>query len=166
MTGQEMGTDGGAGAGGAPATVDAALGRIAELEERLAALGAERDAASARVTELEGAVAKRAAADGEPAGGESAVLAEARATGLGYLRRALLAEHAGALVPELVTGDTPEQLEASVEAARTAWDRATEAAKQALRADRVPAGAPARNGADPSAEGLSPLGKIARGLRA
>ena len=160
VTRQETGRDGDAGGGEAPATLEAALGRIAELEERLAALGTERDAASARVTELEGTVTGRSAAEGE-----ATALAEARAAGLGYLRRALLAEHAGAVVPELVTGDTPEQLEASVEVARAAWDRATEAARQALRADRVPAGAPARNGTDPSAEGLSPLGKIARGLR-
>ena len=151
---------GGAGGGEVPATLEAALGRIAELEERLVALGAERDAASTRVTELEGTVAERSAADGDVA-----ALAEARAAGVGYLRRALLAEHAGAVVPELVTGDTPEQLEASVEVARAAWDHATEAARQALRANRVPAGAPARNGTDPSTEGLSPLGKIARGLR-
>ena len=157
---REGGRDTGAGGGEEPATLEAALGRIAELEERVTALGAERDAASTRVAELEGTVVERSAADGE-----STALAEARATGIGYLRRALLAEHAGAVVPELVTGDTPERLEASVAPARAAWDRATEAAKQALRADRVPAGAPARNGADPSTEGLSPLGKIARGLR-
>ena len=156
----------GASAGGeeAPATLEAALGRIAELEGRLAALGAERDTAGAQAgaqaAESEGMVAERAAD-----AGESAALSEARTAGIGYLRRALLAEHAGTVVPELVTGDTPEQLEASVEVARAAWDRATEAARQALRAGRVPAGAPARNGTDPSTEGLSPLGKIARGLR-
>ncbi|MDP8921712.1 MAG: hypothetical protein M3O34_02415, partial [Chloroflexota bacterium] len=160
VTGRAAGRNASAGGSEASATLEAALGRIAELEERLAALGAERDTASARVMELEEPVTERSAAEGE-----SAALAEARAAGLGYLRRALLAEHAGMIVPELVTGDTPDQLEASVDRARAAWDRATEAAKQALRADRVPAGAPARNGTDPSAEGLSPLGKIARGLR-
>ena len=160
VTHQETERDGDAGGGEAPTTLEAALGRIAELEEQLAALGPERDAASDRVTEQEGTVTERSTVDGE-----SSALAEARAASVGYLRRALLAEHVGTVVPELVTGDTPEQLEASVEGARAAWDRATEAARQALRADRVPAGAPARNGTDPSAEGLSPLGKIARGLR-
>ena len=155
---REEGRDASVGGGEAPATLEAALGRIAELEERLAALGGERGTTSTE--ERQGTVTEGLTGDGE-----SAALAEARAAGIGYLRRAILAENAGALVPELVTGDTPEQLEASVAHARAAWDRATEAAKQALRADRVPAGAPARNGADPSAEGLSPLGKIARGLR-
>ncbi len=93
-----------------------------------------------------------------------AALAEARAEGVAYLRRALLAEHAGRVVPELVTGETPEALTASIAGATAAWDRATESAKQALRADHVPAGAPARTG-DAGAEGLSSLGKIARGLR-
>src|SRR5688572_22617830 len=40
----------------------------------------------------------------------------AGATALGERRRALLAEHAGRVVPELVTGSTVEELEASIAA--------------------------------------------------
>ena len=142
--------------GEAPPTLEAALGRIAELEGRLAVLGADGGS-------------EEAGESGESGESEDASdttrLAEISATSVAHLRRALLAENRGKVVPELVTGDTPEALEASVGVARAAWDRATEAARQALRADRVPAGAPARNGADAGAEGLSPLGKIARELK-
>src|SRR5712692_6309496 len=59
-------------------------------------------------------------------------------------RRALLAEHAGQVVGELVTGATVEELNASVDAARTAYGRALEAARQELGAMAVPVGASPR----------------------
>jgi hypothetical protein len=80
-------------------------------------------------------------------------------------RRALLAENAGRVVPELVIGDSVEGLEASLEVAR----RAFEAVRASTLAEVV-AGAPvgAGNGQrDPAVdvETLSPMQKIAYGLK-
>lgn len=99
-------------------------------------------------------------------------LADERRQALGYLRRALLAEHAGTLVPDLVVGDTADMLLASVDVARAAYAAAREAALAELRqqtpsppptAPMVPAGTPARDGLDSLAQ--SPLQRIAAGLR-
>lgn len=99
-------------------------------------------------------------------------LADERRQALGYLRRALLAEHAGTLVPDLVAGDTADMLLASVDVARAAYAAAREAALAELRqqappptpaAPMVPAGTPARDGFDSLAQ--SPLQRIAAGLR-
>lgn len=90
----------------------------------------------------------------------------AQATALGTLRRALLAEHRGHLIEELVQGTTAEALEASVEVARVAYARVADATRQQLAEQRIPAGAPAR-GRDLTPEqlaALSPAEKIARGL--
>jgi hypothetical protein len=92
-----------------------------------------------------------------------AELAEVRARGLEAHRRALLAENAGRVVPELVAGSTAEELEASVDVARRAFDAARAAALAEVVATSIPAGNPVRQG--PSVEGMSPLEKIAYGLR-
>ena len=100
-------------------------------------------------------------------------LAEERRRSLDHLRRALLAEHAGSLVPELVRGDSPAALEASVAEAQSAFEAARQAALAELRQQQapapttqpapVPAGTPARDAVDHAA--LSPLQKIASGLQ-
>lgn len=99
-------------------------------------------------------------------------LADERRQALGYLRRALLAEHAGTLVPDLVAGDTADMLLASVDVARAAYAAAREATLAELSqqappppptAPKVPAGTPARDGLDSLAH--SPLQRIAAGLR-
>ena len=69
-------------------------------------------------------------------------LAEVQALGLTRLRRALLAEHAGQVVPELVTGDDEVSLLASVELAHQAYERALESARATIAGQAVPAGAP------------------------
>ena len=167
--------------------LEAARARIADLEsavlvvaqerDRLAgerkaamaerdALAGERDAASGRVGELEAA---RAVQDGrlaEMIGAHdmaSAALAEARSQGLAYLRRALLAEHAGQVVPELVGGDDEASLQASVEVAKQAFGRALDAVRVTLVQQAVPLGAPSVRAADGA--GLSALELIESGLR-
>jgi hypothetical protein len=167
--------------------LEAARARIADLEsavlvvaqerDRLAgerdalmvergALAGERDTVAGRVRELEAA---QAALDGrleETAGAHDAVtaeLAEARVQGLVYLRRALLAEHAGQVVPELVGGNDEASLQASVEVAGQAYGRALDAARVALARQAVPAGAPSARGA--AVPGLSALELIESGLR-
>jgi hypothetical protein len=78
-------------------------------------------------------------------------------------RRALLAEHASNIVPELVQGSTVEELDASVDAARSAYVRALEAARAELASQVIPVGAMSRTAE--SGESLSPLDKIAHALR-
>jgi hypothetical protein len=126
---------------------------------RVRDLQSANDKLRARLSELERqtAEADRAAEAARQA------TTEARERELSTLRRALLAEHAGRVVPELVAGDSPEALEASVETARAAFERAAESARAQLGAQLVPAGTPARSG--PSPETLSPLAKIAEGLK-
>ena len=92
-----------------------------------------------------------------------AELEEARAMGLEAHRRALLAENAGMVVPELVAGSTVQELEGSVEVARRAFETARAAVLADVSAISVPAGNPVRQGL--SIEGMSPLQKIAHGLR-
>jgi chromosome segregation ATPase len=150
-----------------------ANGRIADLEGQVAALTGERDEVHGRAAELEAAQAaldNRLAETTDARDAAAADLAEARlalsaANGLGltYLRRALLAEHAGQLVPELVGGDDEGTLLASIEVAKLAYTRALDAARTAIASQTVPAGAPSARGM--AAAGLSPLEMIESGLR-
>jgi chromosome segregation ATPase len=153
--------------------LEQALARIAELEGQMTALTGERDALAGRATELETAQAALDARIAEATGAHTALsaeLAEAQhalgaASGreLSYLRRALLAEHAGQVVPELVSGDDEEALLASVEVAKQAYTRALETARTTIASQTVPAGAPSARTAP--AAGLSPLEMIESGLR-
>ncbi len=99
----------------------------------------------------------------DPLEGLRAELEQALARELASHRRALLAENAGRIVPELVAGSTAEELEASVEIARSAFEAARAATLAAVAATPVPAGNPVRQ--SPSVEGMSPLEKIAYGLK-
>jgi hypothetical protein len=128
------------------------IGRVRDLQSA-------NDKLRARLGELERQVEEA----GQAAEAAASALAGAREGSLAHLRRALLAEHAGQLVPELVVGDSSEALEASVEVARAAFERAAESARTQLGAQRVPTGTPTRSG--PSPESLTPLDKIAEGLR-
>jgi len=78
-------------------------------------------------------------------------------------RRALLAENAGRVVPELVAGASQEELDRSVGVARSAFDAARAAALAEIAATPVPAGNPVRQGPNP--ESMSPMEKIAHGLK-
>src|SRR5215216_2457722 len=119
----------------------AANARITELEGQVSTTSAERDAARAehqtaatRLAELEPTVTTLQS-DAEQT---RTVAGAAQAESLGHLRRAILAEQAGQVVPELVRGTTAEELTASVEVAKSAYARATEAARQGLKAEQVP----------------------------
>src|SRR3954451_4069738 len=145
-----------------------AVARIAELEGQVTALTEERDTLTGRAADLE---TTRASLEGrlrETAGAHeaaSAALAEARsalsAAGereLTNLRRALLAELSGQIVPELVAGADEAALLASVEVAKQAYTRALESARAAIVSQTVPAGAPSARAV--SAAGLSALEMI------
>jgi hypothetical protein len=153
--------------------LETAVARIGELDGQVATLTEERDTLAGRAAELEVA---RAALEGrltEAAGAQEVAsgelvearhaLQEASARGLTYLRRALLAEQVGQVVPELVVGDDEETLLASVEVAKQAYTRALESAWTAIASQTVPAGAPSARVV--SAAGLSPLEMIESGLR-
>ena len=153
--------------------LEQALARIADLEGQVTTLTGERDTLAGRATDLEEAQAALDARLAEATGAHTTVAAElaatqqalsaAQAQGLDTLRRALLAEQAGQIVPELVGGLDETALLASVEMAKQAYGRAVEAARARIAQQTVPAGAPsARSG---SAAGLSPLEMIESGLR-
>ena len=136
------------------------------LPEEVMALRAERDALREREAALSAQaeeLAERLRALEETVSDRERELREARDRALAHLRRALLAEHAGQVVPELVQGDTAEALEASVAVARSAFAAAVEAARAGLVGQHVPASNGTRTGED--LEELSPVQKIARGLR-
>jgi len=96
--------------------------------------------------------------------------AELERTMLAAHRRAVLAEHSGQVVPELVQGATAEEIDASVETARAAYARVAESVRASDQAARpaieslpvVPAGASPRG--DAPADDLSPLQKITSAL--
>jgi len=147
--------------------LDEALARITELEGQVSVLAGERDVVAGRAAELEAAYTALDGQFSEAAGARDAVstdLDATRASGLTYLRRALLAEHAGQLVPELVFGESEASLLASVEVSKGAYARALESARAAIVSQTVPAGAPSAR-SDPAAGGLSPLELIESGLR-
>jgi len=125
--------------------LEQALTRIAELEGEVTALTGERETLTG---ERDTRIGERDAAHGRE---------------LANLRRALLAEHAGQVVPELVHGDDEAALVASVEVAKQAYARALEAARTTIASQTVPAGAPSARVAP--AAGLSPLEMIESGLR-
>lgn len=134
---------------------DAALAELAAIED---ADGAPEDGAAAdELARLRG--------DLEAARGGLEAERAARRAAVARYREAMLAAEP-ALPPELVVGDSLDELDASAEAARRAVARirerlAAEAEDAAARG--FPAGAPAR--ADgPAAEGLTPSEKIALGL--
>lgn len=133
---------------------------VARALEQVRELVAERDRLRGHVGELEG---RTALLQGEAETARSAAGA-AQAESLVHLRRALLAESSGRVVPELVTGDTAEALQASLDVAKAAFARATDAARAHLEAERVPAGTPTRDALAGGSEPLSPIDRIARGL--
>jgi hypothetical protein len=130
------------------------ISRVRDLQGTNDRLRSELEQLARQVTGFQGEAETARAAAGD-----------AQRESLGNLRRALLAENRGALVEELVQGDTAEAITASVEAAKGAFNRATEAARRQLQRQQVPAGAAARDAGAATAESLSPTGKIAEGLR-
>ena len=132
--------------------LEQALARIAELEGQVTTLVGERDTLTGERDTL--------AADRDARIGERDT---AHGRELANLRRALLAEHAGRVVPELVSGADEAALLASVDVAKQAYTRALEAARTTIASQTVPAGAPSARVAP--AAGLSPLEMIESGLR-
>ena len=124
---------------------------IEEAREALARVEQERQAAEAaaqqRFTEL------------------TARNADLQRAALDAHRRAVLAENSGQVVPELVQGATPEEIDASIGMAKAAYARIAESVRASSDISplpAVPAGASPRG--EPPAEDLSPLQKITGAL--
>jgi chromosome segregation ATPase len=159
-------SDGGSGGNDLAAQLAAAQARIQELEGTAGEASTALETANARLAELE-ASTTATAAELEAARAKAAELeaahGEAVSRGLDARRRALIAEHAGEIVEELVTGATEDALDASIETAKAAYARLQESIRAGLNAERVPGGGGTRQQVD--VEKLSPLQKITQGLR-
>jgi len=131
--------------------------QVQAVEEQTAEVGAGPLVAELEVARGELLAAREEVAEQRQRG----EAAEQRA--LQAYRRALLAEHRDEVIEELVQGASEGELEASLETARTAYQRVAEQARQTAGVTHVPVGAPARQSEPP--EALSPLDKIVRGLR-
>jgi hypothetical protein len=126
------------------------------LRAQLLALQEEREAVETLAAKLQEADARAEQLHAE--------LANARAAQLAAYRRAVLAEHRGQLVEELVGGNSPEAIDASVEAARVAYERIAGQLRQSGAGGPVvvPAGASPRG--ELGLDQLSPFEKIAGAL--
>jgi hypothetical protein len=89
--------------------------------------------------------------------------AEALASAAVTRYRELVASGQG-LVAEMVRGQTIEEIDASVEGARKAYEEITRRVTEQIER-KVPAGNPARSGSVAGVEYLKPEAKIALGLR-
>ena len=137
--------------------------RVAELEGLVAQKDEELAKANARIIELEQTVAnldsevaslKQAVAESEEKLSTiSHSLAEAVAS-----YRALVAQSNPEVLEELITGDTIEAINESLEKAKTLASRVRQGLEAEITAGKVPAGAPIRT--PPNLSALSPREKI------
>ena len=105
--------------------------------------------------------------DEQAAGGEKVesrvAAAQALASAAVTRYRELVAAGSG-LVAELVRGDTLEEIDASVDGARRAYEEISRRVAEQIER-QVPTGNPARSGSTAGAELLKPEAKIVLGLR-
>jgi chromosome segregation ATPase len=158
--------------------VDEELG---ELQEQIAAARAEIDALQNSAADAEArAQTARAEADGlceqlryaqastDAAAGEASALREQlarsdeRASAAAARYRELVVRAEPAVPADLVTGDTVEEIDASLEAARSVVGRVRTHMEEQAQSVRVPVGAPQRGSPDLGA--LTPEQKIRYGL--
>jgi len=135
---------------GMEAALEALRGELAEAQTQLSELAAARDQAVDVAAERAVLIAEIQSAT------DAATQRELTAH-----RRALLAENAGQVIAELVNGSTVDELEASIDLARSAYARIAQDLR-AQAAAHVPVGAAAGQATAP--EELSALAKITQGL--
>ncbi len=137
--------------------------RVAELEGLIAQKDEELTKANARIIELEQTVAnldsevitlKQAAAESEEK--LTTINHSLAETVASY--KALVAQFNPEVLEELITGDTIEAINESLEQAKTLVSRVRQGLEAEITAGKVPAGAPIRTPPDLSA--LSPREKI------
>ncbi len=137
--------------------------RVAELEDMVAQKDRELESRDSRITELEQLVADRdseivtlkqaLAKSDEALADEQGSLAQAIAS-----YRALVVQANPDVLEELITGDSIEALNQSLENARSLISRVKQGIEAEVAKTRVPAGAPQRT--PPDLSGLSPREKI------
>jgi chromosome segregation ATPase len=129
--------------------------------ERLESSAADSEARAAHLqSELDSARDDLARVQDESRSRMAELTEQARASTERY--RALALEQAPDVLDELVSGDSIEEIDASLERARETVARVREHIESGAQASRVPAGAPERGSPDLSA--LSPEEKIRTGL--
>ena len=141
--------------------------RVTELESLVARKDEELDRAGARIAELEKTLASK---DSDiDALSQSQAEAEERLSAIsGSLAgavasyKALAIETNPEVVEELISGDTIEAINESLEKARSVIGKVRQGLESEISLSRVPAGAPERRAADLSA--LSPSEKIQYGI--
>jgi uncharacterized coiled-coil protein SlyX len=130
--------------------------RVAELEQLVAGKERELAAKDLRINELEQAVASR---DSEIAAlKQSRAELESRLSQAVEAYRALVVRANPAVPEELVTGESIEEIDASLASAQVLIDRVRQELGAEIAAAKIPAGAPLRTPLDLSA--LSPKEKI------
>src|SRR5205823_3931082 len=131
----------------------------AELEATRASLSTQLEETRATAAQA----GQRAAELEAAAAAHAEQLTAAQQQALAAHRRAALAENRGSVIDELVTGSTPEEIDASIETAKAAYARVVDAVRAtAPPAPNVPPGASPR--AEPNPDELSPLAKITGAL--
>ena len=123
--------------------------KIAELEDLLAQKDEELSLANARITELEQALAESE----KKLTDTSNALSQAIAS-----YRELVIKSNPGVIEELIVGDSIEEIDASLEKAKSLIVKVRQGLEEEVAATRVPAGAPQRTPLDLSA--LSPREKI------
>jgi len=123
--------------------------RITELEGLLAQKEEELSLANTRIAELEQALAELDTKSTDTTNALSQAIAS---------YKALVIKSNPGVIEELITGDNIEEIDASLERAKTLIVRVRKGLEEEVAATRVPAGAPQRVPLDPSA--LSPREKI------
>ena len=136
--------------------------------ERLQAMAADREARAAHLEEVSAGLRREARSTASAAGErltaleeQSAGLQEGLRSAAGRYRELALASNPE-LPVEMVAGETVEEVEASLEAARQTVARVRQHLESQAEAGRVPTGAPPRS--PPDLSGLSAQEKIRIGL--
>ena len=135
--------------GDEPSQSDATQARVTELESLLAEKNEELSLANSRITELEQALAELE----KKLTDTSNALSQAIAS-----YKVLVVKANPGVIEELITGDNIEDINASLEKAKTLVGKMRQGLEAEIVASRVPAGAPQRTLPDLSA--LSPREKI------
>jgi len=144
-----------------PEDLEAIKAQLAEEKEAKTAAEASLAEKDARIAELEASLSE-AQQGSEAAAAELVQVKEAHAQAVAkYLDAVRLANP---IVPQdIITGDTIEDIDASLEKATTIAGAVKASLEAQAREAKVPAGAPTRG--EISVEGLSPREKIAAGIQ-
>jgi hypothetical protein len=141
--------------------LDAIKAQLEEEQEAKAAAEAALAEKDARITELESELSQ-VKSERELTLADLAATREANTAAVAKYLEAVKAANS-ALPQDVITGDTIEDIDASVQKAQSIAESVNARLEAEVKGTKVPAGAPARTGID--IEGLSPSEKIAIGVK-